>query len=117
MKRVTLTFLAYTLVAWCGLRWLISRFPPHDTPMTPLSTFVPAVYFAVLFSLPAIGRLRGNSLDTRSESQMQWAYLGNVWIPLIVIAILPFSRVFAVTAAGLFFLGKSVYVYVWRVPQ
>jgi hypothetical protein len=97
------------LALWLYVQFLVPRM--HASPFAKVALPVAFVFFVFL---PYVGALRGNTFETRTESQQQWAHGSSYWVFLAVLVIAPFSLRAAGIVAVLIVVGTLSYVYLWR---
>ena len=114
MKRSLVPLMAFMTVVVAVVLWLYVQFlvPRMHAPLVGKIALPVAFVFFML--LPFVGAWRGNTLDTRTESQQQWAHGSNYWVLLAFLVIAPFSLPAAAVVATLIIIGAQCYVYLWR---
>ena len=114
MKRGVLPVIAVAASFLAVFLWLYVQFlAPRMTAPLAVKIALPIVV-VILIAIPYVGTLRGNTLETRTESQQRWAHGSPYLIGLAVFILLPFSRVAASFAVTLILVGSFSYVYLWR---
>jgi dolichol kinase len=114
VKRGILPVMAVVASVLALFLWLYIQFlVPRIAAPLPVKISLPVI--AVFFTaVPFVGAFRGNAFEKRTESQQQWAHGAPYWVGLVVLVLLPFSRVAAGIAVALILVGTFCYVYLWR---
>ena len=116
MKRGLLIVTVFMAVVVAVVLWLYVHFlVPRMTASPTVKVALPAI-FVFLVVLPYLGALRGNTFETRTESQTQWAHGFKYWFALAFVVLAPFSIPAAGIVSAVILVGSLSYAYLWR-PQ
>ena len=109
LRRFVPLVVSVAVASWLYVQFLLPRL--HASLAAKIALPIAAVFF---LALPYVGAMRGNTADTRTESQQQWAHGAPYWVGLTALVLLPFSRVAAGIAVMLILVGSFSYAYLWR---
>ena len=108
-RRFAPLVVSVAVALWLYIQFILPRM--HASLAAKIALPIALIVF---LALPYIGAMRGNTFETRTESQQQWAHGAPYWVGLAVLVLLPFSRVAAGIAATLILVGSFSYAYLWR---
>jgi hypothetical protein len=97
------------VVLWLYVQFLV----PRMQASTAAKVALPIVFVFLVF-LPYLGAWRGNTLETRTESQHQWAHGFKYWVFLVFLVIAPFSIRAAGIVSAAIVVAALTYAYLWR---
>ena len=114
MKRSLIILTVFMAVVVSLVLWLYVQFlVPRMTASPTVKVALPAIFVFIVF-LPYLGALRGNTFETRTESQTQWAHGFKYWFALAFVVLAPFSVPAAGIVSAVILVGSFSYAYLWR---